>query len=116
LAAREHKWSIFYAYTDPDAGEIGIVYQAANWLYLGNGAGCGAKGRWRFFNRRERCWYSEKALTQRKIDLRALRSNPDWIAEKQPNKGRYLHLEADRRERRLLLAALKYPVLPYPKR
>jgi hypothetical protein len=29
--------TIFYAYGDPEAGEYGAVYQAANWLYLGQG-------------------------------------------------------------------------------
>jgi hypothetical protein len=28
---------IFFAYADPMAGEYGAVYQAANWLYLGQG-------------------------------------------------------------------------------
>ena len=39
LAAKEFGWRIFYAYADPTAGEIGTVYQACNWLYLGIGAG-----------------------------------------------------------------------------
>ena len=39
LAAKEFGWRIFYAYADQTAGEIGTVYQAANWLYLGVGTG-----------------------------------------------------------------------------
>ena len=35
LAHKEHGWEIFYAYADPEAGEIGTVYQASNWKYLG---------------------------------------------------------------------------------
>lgn len=34
----------FFAYADPMAGEYGAVYQAANWLYLGQGLN-GGKGR-----------------------------------------------------------------------
>jgi hypothetical protein len=36
--------SRFFAYADPCAGEYGAVYQAANWLYLGQGLN-GKKGR-----------------------------------------------------------------------
>ena len=59
LAHRNHGWKIFFAYADPRAGEIGAVYQACNWLYLGVGVGrrpCA--GRWRFFSRREGRWRS----------------------------------------------------------
>ncbi len=38
-AAADHGWRIFYAYADPEAGEIGTVYQACNWLYIGQGVG-----------------------------------------------------------------------------
>jgi hypothetical protein len=36
--------SLFFAYGDPQAGEYGAVYQAANWAYLGQGLD-GGKGR-----------------------------------------------------------------------
>jgi hypothetical protein len=36
--------SRFFAYGDPSAGEYGAVYQAANWVYLGQGLN-GANGR-----------------------------------------------------------------------
>lgn len=39
---------IFFAYADPSAGEYGAVYQAANWVYLGQGLD-GRKGRARRF-------------------------------------------------------------------
>jgi hypothetical protein len=38
-AHKDFGWKIFFAYSDPDAGEIGTVYQAANWFYLGQGVG-----------------------------------------------------------------------------
>ena len=31
----DHGFNIFIAYSDPDAGEIGTVYQACNWIYCG---------------------------------------------------------------------------------
>ena len=45
-----------------------------------------------------------------------LRSHPEWIPDFTPDKGRYVHLEGSRREKRALRAALKYPPQPYPKR
>lgn len=39
LARQDFGWQIFMAYSDHDAGEIGTVYQAANWHYLGTGLG-----------------------------------------------------------------------------
>jgi hypothetical protein len=38
-AFKRYGWQVFYAYSDTDAGEIGTVYQAANWLYIGSGNG-----------------------------------------------------------------------------
>ena len=59
------------------AGEIGTVYQAANWLYLGVGVGRSkGRGRWRFFNRREGRWRSERSLRKRRLELAELRSHP----------------------------------------
>jgi hypothetical protein len=37
LIASEMKVYLFFAYGDPEAGEYGAVYQAANWIYLGQG-------------------------------------------------------------------------------
>jgi hypothetical protein len=39
LASEDHGWKIFLAYSDPSAGEIGQIYQAANWHYIGAGLG-----------------------------------------------------------------------------
>jgi hypothetical protein len=34
-AYQEYGWQVFYAYSDPRAGEVGTIYQACNWFYLG---------------------------------------------------------------------------------
>jgi hypothetical protein len=117
LAAAQFGWRIFYAYTDPRAGEIGVVYQAANWLYLGVGVGrSGGKGRWRFFSRREGKWRSERNLRKRRLTPAELRAHPEWIADWAHDKGRYVWFEGDRREKRDLAQKLKYAPQPYPKR
>lgn len=44
LMYQKRGWKIFFAYSDADAGEIGIVYQRAHWHYLGTGLGKGVNG------------------------------------------------------------------------
>jgi hypothetical protein len=39
----------YFAYGDPCAGEYGAVYQAANWLYLGQGLNGGEGRQWRTY-------------------------------------------------------------------
>ena len=117
LASRDHGWRIFFAYSDPTAGEIGTIYQACNWLYLGEGVGRSkGRGRLRFFNRRERRWRSERVLRRRRLNLAELRSHPDWIPDFTPDKGRYVWFAGTRREKHALVRALKYPPQVYPKR
>jgi hypothetical protein len=116
LAALTFGWRIFYAYADPTAGEVGTIYQACNWLYLGIGAGRSDKGRWRFFNRREGKWRGERSVRKRRLVLAELRSHPEWIPQWTPDKGRYVWFEGSRREKLDLRQKLKYPPQPYPKR
>ena len=99
------------------AGEIGTVYQAANWIYLGEGAGRSkGRDRLRFFSRREGRWLSERVLRKLRLNLSELRSSPEWIADWTPDKGRYVCFEGSPREKRALTRALKYPSQPYPTR
>jgi hypothetical protein len=117
LAHCDHGWQVFFAYSDPRAGEYGAVYQAANWTYLGLGVGRRSRsGRWRFFSRRKGKWLSERTLRKRRPKLAELRAHSDWISEWTFDKHRYVHFEGSRREKRELRRALKYPPQPYPKR
>jgi hypothetical protein len=116
-AHRDFGWKLFYAYADSAAGEVGVVYQACSWLYLGAGAGRrNAQGRWRFFDRHRRTWLSDRSLRRRGFSETHARSDPRWIVQRVGNKGRYVWFAGDRRERREALKALRYPVLAYPKR
>jgi hypothetical protein len=117
LAAKDFGWRVFYAHADAAAGEVGVVYQACNWLYLGVGNGRGHKvGHWRFYDRRRQTWLSDRSLRQRGFReadaCRDLRFRAQLIGDK----GRFVWFAGDRRERRKAREALRYPVLPYPKR
>lgn len=62
LAHAEHAWHTFAAYADPEAGEMGTIYQALNWRYVGQGVGhSGARIVWK------------KPGTDRWVDERHLR-------------------------------------------
>ena len=96
LAAKAFGWRVFNAYADSTAGEIGTVYQAVNWLYLGVGNGAGhRRGRWRFFNQREGRWRAERTVYKLGLKLADLRSHRDWIPDPTPDKGRYVWFEGD---------------------
>jgi hypothetical protein len=133
MASAEHGWKIFYAYSDPEAGEIGTIYQACNWLYIGEGIGRAlrmglARPRCKF---RHRDWAAGKWVTDRAFYRRGLSVARDvgrrnglgrltaarpWEMIEVPAKGKYVTFIGNKRERREMKAALRYDVLPYPKR
>ena len=125
MAAKDHGWKIFIAYSDPDAGEVGTVYQACNWHYIGQAPERQSRGRprdhWYFRKlgwRRdrwigERVFFSKRGLTL--DDLRERNPAGQWVRQCRAAKHKYAWVEAEsRRERRALCHLL--PTLPYPKR
>lgn len=114
-AANDHGWKIFYAYADPEAGEIGTVYQACNWLYIGQGVGR-TPGRFR------EDWQlpSGKVLSSRSLRHRKMKRTDaleaGWKPVYKHPKHKYVHFEGTKSERRELLRSLRYPTQPYPKR
>jgi hypothetical protein len=120
-ARADHGWKIFYAYSDPDAGELGQVYQAANWYYLGVAPGRHLRAgkpspRWQFRQGSGK-WISDRSFYERSgLGVADARAGVDgWQMRECPAKGKYVQFVGDRRERREMIRALRYPVLPYPK-
>ena len=120
-AAEDHGWRIFYAYSDAEAGEIGTVYQACNWLYIGTGVGRGKGATWRYnyfdptgeqyTSRRWRAHKSRVGLIWEAAEAAG------WTRVRHMDKGRYLNFYGgDKRECAALRKSLKYTTLPYPKR
>ena len=121
MAARDRGWNIFYAYADEAAGEIGTVYQACSWLYLGQTPdrriGGWARDRDYF---RHRDWPLGKLISDRTFFSRYRLSMRDvergeWERVIKPAKHKYVWIEARRGERRELIKLLP-PSQPYPKR
>jgi hypothetical protein len=117
LAAADHGWRIFFAYADPAAGELGVVYQACNWLYLGAGVGR-TPDRWRvdwLIPEEDTKIIASRTLRHRGIKI-AEAQEKGWVPVYQNPKHKYVHFEGNRRERPALLAALRFDRKPYPKR
>lgn len=121
-------YNIILAYSDTDAGEIGTVYQASNWLYCGMTHGSelfrtldGKVKDSRLvsaYTRDRRNHFpgdpmkyscSRKEMKQRLVDEGCVffKGNP---------KHRYVGLYGDKRTVRNLRKEISWTVLPYPKR
>lgn len=110
----EKGFRVFYAYADVEAGEMGTVYQACNWLYIGKGVGRNGRMRENWI-RPDGSEVTSRTLRHnglRKADALAL----GWRPVPRNAKHKFLLILGDKWERRALRKALRYPVLPYPKR
>jgi len=104
LAHREHGWRIFYGYADPEAGEVGTIYQALGWTYTGRGAGR-TRGRARDqFIRPDGRRVDERLLRRHGLKLGDVLG---WKRVRVAPKHRYIWVEG---------GTSHLPNLPYPKR
>ncbi|WP_426438551.1 hypothetical protein [Bradyrhizobium genosp. P] len=120
MASRDHGWTIFYAYADEAAGEIGTIYQACNWLYIGQGTGRPShRGRWQYRRRDwpKGEWIDERSFYRRGHSIADVTGpGAQWTRRGAEPKHKYVQLVGDKRERKALRAALRYPPQSYPKR
>jgi hypothetical protein len=114
-AMKDHGWKIFFAYSDPDAGEIGTVYQAVGWHFLGAGLG----------RRHGAChihWIAPDGtvMTSNSVHKARLTKRDMFASGYEPvaarPKGKYVWFEGSPRERQSLKKLCRYPFQPYPKR
>ena len=92
-----------------EAGETGIVYQAASWHYLGEGR---AHGRRReYFKPPEGTIVSERALRHRRMTKRQALQH-GWRVVYGAAKHAYVWFEGTKSEQRKLHAALRPQVMP----
>ena len=112
---KERGKKVAVAFSDQEAGEIGTVYQASNWLYLGTG-----KTNFEFVSPHGKK-FTNPAFTQlcsrNRISHSAMKQrfiNEGWTLSKSSPKHRYLYIlnDSDKRLSSLIRAMSK----PYPKR
>ncbi len=123
-------WQIFYAYSDSDAGEVGIVYQCARWHYLGVGLGKGANAAHYDYRKDGRILTSYTINHRRKKLAKELEA-PTTVGDFRPwlvangwikivrlsrNKGKYVWFEGTAEEVAYLRSRCRYKFLSYPKR
>jgi len=112
-AHKDHGWNIFFAYSDPTVAEIGTVYQAANWHYIGQGLG----------RRRGNVhldWMASDGtiISSRNRNLRRKRDmfSRGYRPVAAIPKRKYVWFEGSPTDRRHLRAQCRFPFLTYPKR
>ncbi len=108
LAHRDHGWEIFYAYADPDAGEIGTIYQALGWDYIGQGAGRTPGRKRDQFLRPNGTRVDERTLRHGGVKMGDVLG---WRRVQSSPKHRYVHFAAAE-----LRARCRFEFQPYPKR
>ncbi len=95
----KHGWRIVIAFSDPDAGEIGTVYQASNWIYCGLTA-----KRPDYFIDGKRI-VGPVGVIQDHYEIRP-----------RVRKGRYIYVLGSKSEQRIIKRELNWKSQPYPKR
>jgi hypothetical protein len=122
LLYRIHGVARFFAYADPKAGEYGGVYQAAGWVYLGQGLdGVRNRRKQRYQVLRpgrdpdiETNWQTTRELRRdadkaKHLTFRSAEEN-GWQIRLRAGKHVYAtHVGRDRRKWRRTIAALPYP-------
>lgn len=118
-------YNVFIAYADPEAGERGVIFRACNFLY------CGPTSPTEKFRRPDGKVYDARNVHLLTRDRRfgMLRYKRTRAQQKQMLieegceffkddrcKHRFVGIFGDRRTKRILRAALRWEVLPYPER
>jgi hypothetical protein len=116
----DHGYNVFFAYSDREAGEVGTIYQACNWIYLGRSPGRASDYRWKYRHRE-----TGEVLSSRSMRAKHAREgrgtldlfdNDQWDRIKDWGKGKYVWFEGSKSEKKKLRKGLRYEQQPYPKR
>jgi len=89
------KPKIIVSYADTKQGHIGFIYQATNWLYTG--------------------------ATKERTDMLSLSGHSRHnegvgeLRQHRSSKHRYIYFIGSKKQKKEMLKALNYPILPYPK-
>lgn len=116
---------IVVSFAEIAQGHVGTVYQATNWIYTGLSA---KRTNWTISDDGDDSVSAlpglEVGVRQRHCQTLADRHTAAEIRaaygdrfslQDRPRKHRYIYLNAKGKRRKELLAALRYPILPYPK-
>ena len=106
------------AFSDPEAGEIGTLYQATNWYYLG----LGTTKHYDIYYKKgglymnDRDFYRKYGVCGKAALTKWLLDKPDLSIKERLAKGRYIYLLGNKREKKQMMKTLNDKIKPYPKR
>jgi hypothetical protein len=106
MASQDHGWTVFFAYADSEAGESGQLYRALNWLRIQDTRAVenyimpGGES------------VAERTLRHRQMTRADVIEAGGEVITRAP-KRKYVAFVGDKRERRVLRAALRSGVQPY---
>ena len=106
--------AILLSYADTGEGHTGYIYQATNWLYTGLSSPGGTSSRIEISGvRHSSKKFFDELGSQSKSVIRE--HYPGAVFYDRTRKHRYVYFLGSKKQRKELRAALKWPVLPYPK-
>jgi len=110
---------VLIAYSDPEYGHNGTIYQATNWEYQGIGASKLMP------DYQVKLFPHSPWIPSRTVGEKFGPKNPQKLAEKighkfwrkmESSKHRYIYFLCDEKEKEEIINKLKLPILPYPKK
>lgn len=104
---RDRGATVLISYADSAAGHVGVVYQATNWLYTGFTTKGG-------YTAHDGTKLHARTVSDGRKGVNAATVGGLTWTPMEP-KHRYVTFVGDKRQRRAMRAALRWPVLPYPK-
>jgi len=115
LANKLFGWEIFFAYADESAGEIGVIYQACNWHYIGKGIGRPIGRKREYFEDLDGNIISERTLTENGLRKNFVLNN-GWKIHYREAKHKYVWFEGTKVRKKFLKQMCQYEYRQYPKR
>jgi len=101
--------SIVVSFADKAQGHLGVIYQATNFIY------CGLSAKRTDYKISGKEHLHTRTISVSTADELRTEHGAGFSVEPRSRKHRYVMLLGGKRERREMLAALRYPVQPYPK-
>jgi hypothetical protein len=116
MSNKGYKYAI--AFSDAEAGEIGTLYQATNWHYLG----VSKTKHYDIYNKRgklyknDRDFFKEFGFVGKAKMEEFISDKPELIIKERLPKGRYIRLLGNKNENKEMMKHLKDKIHKYPKR
>lgn len=113
---RDTEYRIVLAYSDRRAGEVGTVYQATNFLFIGLGATGFDNVPANLVNINDMRFHTRGLPKELKSARRLREAGMEVLKVPRANKCRYVTFLGSRKERKELMSALRWKSIEYPKR